>query len=620
MTIFLLGMLSSHFVTGQKLNETTLPQHPRLIFHKEDEAGLRKSLSENNYIAELHRVIIEASDAMLESETVFYEKTGKRLLSVSRACLKRVAYLSYSYRLTKDIKYLKRAEKEMLAAAGFKDWNPDHFLDVAEMTTALAIGYDWLYDDLDDNSKTIIIDAIIEKGLIPSKNSLYNQWLVRVNNWNQVCNGGLSLGAMAIYESEPDLAQEIIDRARESIKIPQHEYEPDGAYPEGSTYWAYGTMYNVLFIDAYRECFALDENFKLGEGFIKSGHFFLHVFGPAGSFNFSDCRIDSEYTPAIFWYSGELKDNTILYNQNKLLNELVETKNFRSGKTSYDRFLPMIPIWASGFESLDINEPEEKSWTGRGTNPVSFHRSSWDDNGIFIGIKGGSPSLSHAHMDIGSFVMDAEGIRWAMDLGKHDYYKLESRGMDIWNREQDSERWSVFRYGSYSHNTLTVNNELQRAEGQGTIIRSSDHENFRNTVLDISGVYEGQLESALRGIAIADGKYVILRDEILNTEKSGTVRWAMLTHDNIEIIEDKLAIIRKDGKELRFFVIEPQKVKIQTYSTKPENEFEDENPGTRMIGFEVELQPEEEQTLMVVLIPGDNDLPDEINSVELSDW
>ena len=41
----------------------------------------------------------------------------------------------------------ERLEEEMLAAAGFSDWNPGSFLDVAEMTTALAIGYDWLHDD-----------------------------------------------------------------------------------------------------------------------------------------------------------------------------------------------------------------------------------------------------------------------------------------------------------------------------------------------------------------------------------------------------------------------------------------------------------------------------------------
>ena len=44
--------------------------------------------------------------------------------------------------LTGDRAFSSRAEQEMLAAAAFTDWNPSHFLDVGEMTTALALGYD----------------------------------------------------------------------------------------------------------------------------------------------------------------------------------------------------------------------------------------------------------------------------------------------------------------------------------------------------------------------------------------------------------------------------------------------------------------------------------------------
>lgn len=60
-------------------------------------------------------------------------------------------------------KYLDRAEKEMLAIAAFSDWNPSHFLDVAEMTMAVAIGYDWTHDALSASSKSIIKEAILKK-------------------------------------------------------------------------------------------------------------------------------------------------------------------------------------------------------------------------------------------------------------------------------------------------------------------------------------------------------------------------------------------------------------------------------------------------------------------------
>lgn len=607
-------------LTAQVQHLPELPGHPRLLFQSNEEHQVLAHVSGNHNLRELHRVILEASDEMIPLEPVTYEKTGRRLLPVSRTCLKRVLYLSYSYRLTNEVKYLQRAVKEMLAAAEFTDWNPDHFLDVSEMTTALAIGYDWLYKDLGDPVRTTVKEAIIQKGLLPSKNVNYNKWLGNTSNWNQVCNGGLSLGALAIYESEPDLAREILERALNSLELPCGEYEPDGAYPEGSTYWAYGTMFHLLFIDALRTSFPQELAVETGQGFMKSGNYFLHVFGPTGSFNYSDCRTDMEFTPALFWYAVELNDPSALYHQYGLLNELNRTKTFMAGRTSNDRFLPLIPIWSSRMESMERVTPVEKSWTGGGKNPVSFHRTSWEDQGIFIGIKGGSPSLSHAHMDAGSFVMDADGVRWAMDLGKHDYNILESAGMDIWNRGQSSDRWKVFRHSNFSHNTLVVNDGLQNAEGNGIIVKNNLSDQFRSTVVDITSNYAGQLKSARRGIAIVENDHVIIRDELLNTSVAGKVRWAMLTHDSIQITDGQNAVIHKDQKELRFKILEPAEAIIQNYSTKPGLTIEEGNPGTTLIGFEIRMEANEEKTFVIALIPGNAEVPEEFYSGSLSDW
>ena len=47
----------------------------------------------------------------------------------------------------------------------FTAWCPNSFLDPSEMTNALAIGYDWLYDLISDSDKTLIASAIYNKGL-----------------------------------------------------------------------------------------------------------------------------------------------------------------------------------------------------------------------------------------------------------------------------------------------------------------------------------------------------------------------------------------------------------------------------------------------------------------------
>ena len=107
-------------------------------------------------------------------------------------------------------------------------------------------------------------------------------------------------------------------------------------------------------------------------------------------------------------------------------------------------------------------------WSSEGEVPITIHRSSWTDpNATFVGFKGGSPSANHGQMDIGSFVLDADGVRWAMDLGAEGYHGIESRGMNLWDRSQDSDRWTIFRQCNAGHNTLVIDGQLQRAAGRG---------------------------------------------------------------------------------------------------------------------------------------------------------
>ena len=222
--------------------------HPRILLLDGQEEAIKKQIETNETWAKMHQAIIAESENILELEPKERIKIGRRLLRTSQEYLRRVFYLSYSYRLTGNEKYLQHAEKEMLKATGFSDWNPTHFLDVAEMTMALAIGYDWLFDGISEESKELIKDAIVNKGLKPSFNNKYNGFLRKENNWNQVCNAGMTFGAMAIMEDYPGLADSVIDRAFISIPKAMQGYQPDGAYPEGYNYWGYGTTFNVMFL------------------------------------------------------------------------------------------------------------------------------------------------------------------------------------------------------------------------------------------------------------------------------------------------------------------------------------------------------------------------------------
>src|SRR5262249_60397101 len=66
-------------------------------------------------------------------------------------------------------------------------------------------------------------------------------------------------------------------------------------------------------------------------------------------------------------------------------------------------------------------DPVSAKWPTRkifkGVN-VAFLRNDWlAPDATWIGVKGGRNNVNHSHLDLGSFVLDAHGTRWALDLG-----------------------------------------------------------------------------------------------------------------------------------------------------------------------------------------------------------
>lgn len=577
-----------------------LPGHPRILMLAGEEAVVKNTIAKDKTWENVHQTILAESDKLLSLPPVERIQIGRRLLDKSREALRRLFFLSYSYRTTAKPQYLARAEKELLAISAFSDWNPSHFLDVGEMTMAAAIGYDWLYAQLPESTRNIVKEAILKKGLEPSFNPKHNNWLKAEHNWNQVCNAGMTYGAMAIYEDQPVIAKQVINRAIESMVLPMKDYAPDGAYPEGYGYWGYGTSFNVMFISAIDKLFGKDFGLSDMPGFLKTASYMENMTGPSlKPFNYSDAGANGGIHPAMFWFANKTKDPSVLWVEKNYL------ENIRPGSLVNDRLLPAIMLWSGGLSIDKITPPESTVWMGKGKVPVAMMRTSWtDSNAVYVGMKGGSVSVNHAHMDIGSFVMEADGERWAMDFGVQQYESLESKGIALFGRTQNAQRWTVFRLTNLVHNTLTINNQHQDVKGVAPITGWGDRRGFKNAITDMSEVYTGQVAKAHRGIAIVDESYVLVRDEIEALDKETTVRWTMLTPADVKITGTDKAVLSKNGKTLMLQVKGPGDIKMQTWSTDPPNSYDAPNPGTTMVGFTVTLPANSKAAFDVTLVPG----------------
>jgi hypothetical protein len=330
---------------------------------------------------------------------------------------------------------------------------------------------------------------------------------------------------------------------------------------------------------------------------MKTPVYMLNMTGPSGdAFNYSDSGRRGGLNPAMFWFASRLKDESLLW---------VEKSHLSGSEVKGDRLAPAAVLWGTDITGMEsLKPPKSTVWVGAGKNPVALMRTSWTDpQAIFVGVKGGSPSVNHGHMDIGSFVMESDGVRWAMDFGPQDYNSLETKGVDLWAKGQDSQRWRVFRYNNLVHNTLTIDGQLQRVDGFAPIVKRSDSRSFMHAQVDMSAVYAGQLAKAQRGIAIVDERFVVVRDEIRTGDREASVRWTLLTPAQVRITGLGSAELSLAGKTMRLEVREPTKVTMKTWSTTPPNEYDAPNPGTTLIGFEVAIPANTTAVANVVLLP-----------------
>lgn len=578
----------------------TPPGHPRILLLQGEDAAVKKTIAGDKIWSKMQTAILNESDRIITLPPIQRIQIGRRLLDKSREALRRLFFLSYAYRTTKNQQYLARAEKEMLTIAAFSDWNPPHFLDVAEMTMAMSIGYDWLYDGLSPASRMAIKDAILHKGIEPSLDPKNNGWTKVEHNWNPVCNAGMTFGALATFEDHPELSRQVINRAITTVVNAMKDMGPDGNYPEGYGYWGYGTSFNVLLISALDKAFGKDYGLSDMPGFLKTAGFLENMTGPTGSpFNYSDSHDGGGVEPAMFWFAQKNHDPSVLWVERTRL--LGEDPKRHVG----NRLLPAMMLWGKGISMDNIHAPNNLMWTGRGKNPVALMRTSWtDSSAIYVAAKGGSGNINHAHMDVGSFVMDQGGVRWAMDFGAQDYESLESKGMQIFGRSQDAQRWTIFRYVNQAHNTLTVNDQHQRVEGFAPITGHSAKPNFMNAVIDLTAPYKGYLTEAHRGIAIVDTSWVLIRDEIEAADSAVTIRWTLVTPAQVSITSNRVAELTQKGKKLMMVVESPDKITMKTWpSDPPPNSYDAPNPGTVRVGFECTLPAHAKTSLTVRLIP-----------------
>lgn len=581
-----------------------ISNHPRLLLKAGEENQIKLNILANPDLKKVHDLIISRSNTILSTPVLEFALTGKRLLPVSREALRRIFYLSYAFRLTGTATYKNRAIQEMLNVCSFSDWNPTHFLDVGEMAFAVSIGYDWLYNEISTADRITIRAGLRAKAIIPSKDTRFNGgFLNQETNWNQVCHAGILSAALAIYEDNQTESVELVDRYVAKSVLPLAAYGPDGNYTEGYTYWGYGTMFQTMGLTMLETALGSDSGLSQTPGFLKTGEYMYYMTGSTSlflPFNYSDSDDIALANPAMFYFAKKNNQLDNLFTEKKLLEGAYYTRN-----NDVSRYLPITLIYTKDLNFNNVVAPTKKIWIGHGDNPMALIKlNSTDAFNPYLAVKGGKANNPHGHMDVGSFVYDVLGERWAVDVGLQSYGTLESV-VDLWNMAQNSTRWSVFRLNNTAHNTITVNSKPHVVSGFANITQEfTTNPNKYGIKLKMTDVLGTELKSAIREVTLIDQKTAQIIDDVESNSNVAIINWNMVSTASATILNANTIELTQNGKKVRLIVDLPcDNLVMKVTSAQGSQTYDAANPNTVRVGFDYSMPANTISRLKVRLVP-----------------
>lgn len=551
-------------VNVQYLKKNLRKSRPRLVVNSSIERDLRNKIKTDPVVKNMYAAIKQNANGICEKPLLERIVTGRRLLSVSREMLYRVNMLGMVYVIEKDPKVLNRLNDEVVAVCNFTDWNPSHYLDVAEMSMAVALALDWTAGKLPIQTITLAQNALIEKGIKPSwpDSGRNPSWAYGNNNWNQVCNGGMIAASIAIAEKDPVLAAKTISRALDGLPHSLVEYMPDGVYPEGSTYWDYGTSFSVVTIAMLESAFGTDFGYSDYPAFKESAVFRVLTNAPSGwYYNFADCgdRRSMNGDAVLAWFAAKT-GNKAFFEKDRFLMPVEQMSRL-------DRLDGAALVWLSQYkEKADIKIPT--AWKGDGANPIVIFKSDENDpHQYYFGGKGGRGTVNHGNMDGGSFVFELNGVRWVVDPGNQGYHELERTGFDLWGKCQNCERWTLLTKNNFGHSTLTVNNQLHVVDGLATIKEFKPGSN-PEAVVDMTPTFKGQLAKAERKFTKDSPLSLLIEDDIETLDSTRLVTWQLITTSEVNLVNDG-AILSNGDKKLKIENLSHPELSMSVISLYP---------------------------------------------------
>lgn len=532
-----------------------LREHPKLLATKQDFENLLSKIINDVEYTYIYKKFLTKCDDYLEQELTKYEKPdGLRLYGAIVSAAIMISDLGIAYQLSGEEKYANRAWQELENILSWDDWNCDnHFLDSSEAVPRITRGYDCIYDYLTDERKTLFINrfqklyldyavgACTGESAFTLHDSRYTN-----SNWGAICGNGMLHAALCLIDAEDESSlltrkcKFLLSQIIQSLEFPFGNIFPSGTTQEGFVYWEYYLTGLTSATDLLMRICGNDYSFLSSPAYDKCVDFGIYGQTSLGGWPYSATKMDlGVYFPMSMFLHAKITGNT----------EKMQTLEAFKKELGVEGSIAYL-LW-NGAKSDDykINYPLDYYIPGE---EMSIMKSSWNTkNGIHLATLGGENATTMTTFDKGTFLLEALGERWFVDLG-YDNYNVTDGG-SYWDIDV---RRRLYRVRTEGHNCIVINPTPdtfgQEIDASAKIVRHESKDRGAISVYDLTDVYGTQTNGYKRGFYLCDNRNAVILQDELTLSQASELYWFLHTQADVTISSDgKSALFNQNGKKLR---------------------------------------------------------------------
>jgi hypothetical protein len=505
---------------------------PRLFVTRSRLEQLRRKISTSH--SELWKLVRENADSLLDRMPPPNYESQSAMRSAGRG----IPWQALVWLIAGQPRYRDGAKRWMLRICEYPHWEQDNSLAGGECLFGLAVGYDWLHDQLEEGERKFVRDKLVRQAeaLRNGPPVHHDLWLA---NHNHVEHLGLAAAGFALLGEVPQ-AEAWVRQAHSTFRKALEFSSRDGSSTEGHQYWAYSAEAILRYAELARDL--LNDNLYRYEWLESLPNFIIHSTLPdfdaahcVMSFGDSHVTYDS-HGPAHILYrtAAQYRNRHAQWLAGEMLRRSVGRTAYCGWASLlwYDETLQAAPL----AELPTFRHCQDSGWV--------TSRSAWDARAVMVGFKCGPMhghkaqeyydgrsgdtheiGGGHGHPDVNSFQVYAYGKWLAIDPG------------------YERPKWTR------NHNTVLVNGQGQLGEGQtwfnrkavleararSAILKAEHHADFDYLLGDAMNIYPpaAGLSRFRRHFIYLRPDFIVLVDE-LAANRPSRFEWLMHAQETVE--------------------------------------------------------------------------------------